>query len=136
MPPEEQVPAGFEDFDLAVRRHRKPVERLVSKEVFGSNAPVYGYTTPEQAESLVGLLKLRPGARLLDIGAGRGWPALYLAKRSGCHSILTDVPAVGLREAMRRARRERIRAALVRATGTMLPFRPHSFDAIVHTDVL
>jgi cyclopropane fatty-acyl-phospholipid synthase-like methyltransferase len=136
MSPDDAVPAGFEDFDLAVRRHRMPVERLVSREVFGSNAPVYGYTTPAQAESLVTHLGLRPRMRLLDIGAGRGWPALQLSKLSGCDSVLSDVPAVGLREAMLRASRERIRALFVRASGTMLPFRPRSFDAIVHTDVL
>ena len=136
MRPEDTVPAGFEDFDLAVRRHRMPVERLVSKEVFGSNAPVYGYTTPEQALALAVRLELRPGMRLLDIGAGRGWPALFLAKLTGCESVLSDVPSVGLREAMRWASRECIRSTFARASGTMLPFRPRSFDAIVHTDVL
>jgi len=136
MPPEEHVPAGFEDFDLAVRRHRMPVERLVSKEVFGSNDPVYGYTTPEQALALAVRLELRPGMHLLDIGAGRGWPALYLAKLTGCDTVLSDVPSVGLREAMRSASREGIRSTFVRATGSKLPFRPRSFDAVVHTDVL
>jgi len=136
MPPDEAVPAGFEDFDLAVRRHRMPVERLVSKEVFGSNAPVYGYTTPEQAHDLAVHLRLGPGMHLLDIGAGRGWPALYLAKLTRCDSVLSDVPSVGLREAMRSAQRERMRAAFVRASGEMPPFRPRSFDVIVHTDVL
>lgn len=134
--PDEQVPAGFEDFDLAVRRHRMPVERLISREVHGSDDPVYGYTTPAQAIALVGHLDLRPGVRLLDIGAGRGWPGVKLATVSGCVVVLTDVPAVGLREAMQRARREGVPAAFVRATGTDLPFRPRSFDAIVHTDVL
>jgi cyclopropane fatty-acyl-phospholipid synthase-like methyltransferase len=74
--------------------------------------------------------------RLLDIGAGRGWPGLQVARLSGCTAVLTDVPAVGLREAMHRAARERIRASFLRATGADQPFRPRSFDAIVHTDVL
>ena len=136
MPPEDFVLAGFEDFALAVRRHRLPVERLISKEVHGTNDPVYGYTTPAQANGLVKHLRLRPGVRLLDIGSGRGWPSVHLAKVSGCTAVVTDVPAVGLREAMRRARRDGVRAAFAKATGMMLPFRPRSFDAIVHTDVL
>ena len=135
-PRDEPVPTGFEDFDQAVRRHQAPVERLVSREVFGSDAPVYGYTTPAQAQALAVNLRLRLGMRLLDIGAGRGWPALYLTKLTGCESVLSDVPSVGLREAMRQASREGIRSTFVRAPGAMLPFRPQTFDAIVHTDVL
>ena len=136
MPPDDSVPAGFEDFELAMRRHRKPVESLVGREVYGTDDPVYGYTTPAQAEALADRLTLRPGMRLLDIGAGRGWPSLHLAKISGCQSVLSDVPAVGLREAMARAQAGNIPAEFVRASGERPPFRPASFYAVVHTDVL
>jgi cyclopropane fatty-acyl-phospholipid synthase-like methyltransferase len=136
MPPEDKVPPGFEDFELAVRRRQMPIERLVSREVFGSDDPVYGYTTPEQADALVRHLQLAPGKRLLDIGAGLGWPGVHLARVSGCTAVLSDVPALGLREAMPWARREGVDVAFVRATGGRPPFPPRSFDAIVHTDVL
>ena len=36
--------------------------------------------------------------RLLDLGAGRGWPGLYLAVRTGCQVVLSDVPLEGLRQ--------------------------------------
>ena len=67
-----------------------------------------------------------------------GWPALYLAKRTGCEAVLTDLPAVALRDASFRAQRRRVRhrCAIVLASGRALPFRPRSFDAVVHTDVL
>ena len=135
MPPDD-VPSGFEDFELAVHRRQMPVERLVSREVFGTDDPVYGYTTPAQAADLVRHLQLAPGKRLLDIGAGLGWPGVHLARVSRCTAVLSDVPALALREAMRWARQEGVDAAFVRATGGRLPFRPRSFDAIVHTDVL
>ena len=132
----DDIPPGFEDFELAVRRRQMPSERLVSREVFGSDDPVYGYTTPEQADALVRHLQLGPGKRLLDIGAGLGWPGVHLARASRCMAVLSDVPALGLREAMRWARQQGVDAAFVRATGGRPPFRPRSFDAIVHTDVL
>ncbi len=114
------------------------VHRAVQREVFGAESWVRGYTTPAQADLLAERLALRPGLRVLDIGAGLGWPSLYLAQRTGCEAVLTDVPEPGLRSALIRAERLRVgrRSSLARASGTHLPFRPRSFDAVVHTDTL
>jgi SAM-dependent methyltransferase len=84
------------------------------------------------------VLELRPGVRLLDLGAGRGWPGLCLTASTGCEVVLADVPVEGLVWAMARATREQLhgRAAAAAANARRLPFRPAVFDAIVHTDVL
>jgi hypothetical protein len=37
-------------------------------------------------------LGLGPGRRLLDVGAGYGWPGRYLARETRCTVILTDLP--------------------------------------------
>ena len=91
-----------------------------------------------QADQLAAALRLGPGVRLLDLGAGRGWPGLYLAVRTGCQVVLTDVPLEGLRQAMDRAQAEDVtdRAAAVVSSARALPFRAGTFDAVVHTDVL
>ncbi|HET8945259.1 MAG TPA: methyltransferase domain-containing protein, partial [Dehalococcoidia bacterium] len=110
------------------------LERLVIGANFGTN----GYTTLPQARALIRALRLRPGVRLIDVGAGRGWPGLYLAQATGCEAVLADVPITGLRIAARQ-RDELYLAPLIsvcRATGTNLPFRSASFDAVVHTDTL
>jgi methylase of polypeptide subunit release factors len=110
------------------------VEQTVIGAVWGAN----GYTTRDQADELAAQLRVGPGDRLLDIGTGRGWPALYLAQTTGCSVVGTDLPMAALQSANHRARREHIddRAAVVVASGATLPFRTMQFDAVVHTDVL
>ena len=121
--------------------YSKPQSRAhlaVEREIFGTSEGIRGHTTVAQANLLAERLALRPGMRLLDIGSGRGWPGLYLAKTTGCQVVLTDLPLPALRSAFARARRHRLqgRCSLAMASATRLPFRPRVFDAIVHTDVL
>jgi ubiquinone/menaquinone biosynthesis C-methylase UbiE len=110
----------------------------IERAVIGGDWGAHGYTTMAQADLLGDALDLAPGRWLLDLGAGQGWPGLYLAVRSGCDVVLTDVPFDGLRLALARADLERAsdRAAAVVASARALPFRPNVFDAVVHTDVL
>lgn len=110
--------------------------RRVERAVIGTDWGANGYTTRDQADRLGRLLGLEPARRLLDVGSGRGWPGLYLAAKSGADVVLTDLPFEGLRLALRRAEQEQLSAAAVVASGSALPFRPASFDAITHTDVL
>lgn len=123
-----------ERYGLAGGEVAAMIEREVIGGVFGAN----GFTTLAQARALIAPLRLRPGVRLLDIGAGRGWPGLFLAGETGCQTVLADVPFPGLRTAMDR-RDELGLGGLVgicRATGTHPPFAARSFDALVHTDTL
>jgi len=110
------------------------IERRVIGAAWGAN----GYTTVEQAEELALRLHVGPGRTLLDVGTGRGWPGLYLAAKTGCNLVGTDMPLDALTAAARRARAESIdkRVGLVAAAGAHQPFRPNSFDAVVHADVL
>src|SRR5438067_616110 len=78
-----------------------------------------GYTTVAQADELGRRLELGPGSRLLDLGTGRGWPGLYLAKQTGCSMVGTDMPVEGLAIAARRAGAEGMdeRVSLIVAAG-------------------
>jgi cyclopropane fatty-acyl-phospholipid synthase-like methyltransferase len=91
-----------------------------------------------QADTLAHELGLSAGDRLLDLGTGRGWPGLYLAARTGCQVVLTDLPLEGLRVAANRAAAEGLaaRIGVVAAAASGLPFRASSFDAVIHTEVL
>jgi len=114
------------------------VSRRVELAVIGGDWGANGYTTMAQADRLGRELRLGPGARLLDLGAGCGWPGLYLAASTGCQVVLSDVPIEGVRAATALVRREALmaRPGLVAASAHTMPFAPAVFDAIVHTDVL
>lgn len=97
-----------------------------------------GYTTLEQAHALGERVLLSAETRLLDVGAGSGWPGTYLAESAGCSLVSTDIVFEGL-VAGSRARAERAaptRADTVLADGRALPFRSGTFDAVLHADAL
>jgi ubiquinone/menaquinone biosynthesis C-methylase UbiE len=112
--------------------------RHIEQVVIGGDWGANGYTTMAQADRLATELGLGPESVLADIGCGRGWPGLYLAARTGCKVVLSDVPKEALRIAKHRAGSDGLepRATVVCADAIQLPFASGSFDAIVHTDVL
>jgi cyclopropane fatty-acyl-phospholipid synthase-like methyltransferase len=115
-----------------------PARQAIERVVLGADYGSTGYTTKDQADLLAAHLQLQPGHRLADIGAGNGWPGIYLAERSGCTVVGTDLPYEGMASARQRAASDGLdaRAAYAVATGRHQPLRPGVFDAVVHTDVL
>src|SRR2546425_8593001 len=97
---EREAAATFsERYERPASDATRELERLVIGGDFGAN----GYTTMTQADLMARSLRVRKAHRLLDIGSGRGWPGLYLAKASECTVVLTDIPEQGLRTAQQRA---------------------------------
>src|SRR5215831_2058262 len=92
-------------YSLATDPIMLSIERAVCGCDYGGNS----WTTCDEAHRIAALLELRMGVRLLDLGAGSGWPGLYLAKITGCEITLVDLPLVGLRIAAERAAKECIR---------------------------
>ena len=134
--PEEQ--AQRRRYDELHPRAQAPVMLSIERQVCGCDYGANSWTTLVEAQRIAALLELRAGMRLLDIGAGSGWPGLHLAKMSGCDVALVDVPLAGLRIAAERAVRDRISSAywIAVADAAGLPFRDGSFDAVSHSDVL
>lgn len=116
---------------------RAEVNRRIERKVIGGDWGANGYTTMAQADELAGLMGLDASRRLLDLGAGRGWPGLYLAKATGCSVVLTDLPVEGLAAAVRRAREETLSDFIgaVVASASGLPLREDVADAVVSCDV-
>jgi SAM-dependent methyltransferase len=126
------------DFALDYEIGLAPVMRDIEWRVRGSDYGATSWATREQARQSVARLGLCPGMRLLDIGAGSGWPALFLATLAGCDVVLIDVPLSGLRLAAARAASDGIagRCTVLAADGAKLPFADAVFDRIHHADVL
>jgi len=132
---------SFRTIDRYSERYRvatTEVDRQIEMAVIGSDWGANGYTTKAQADQLGSALDLSADDRLIDVGAGRGWPGLYLAAMSGCRVVISDVPFNALQAGTARAAAEGLspRAWAVRCDAARLPFARGSFDAMVHTDVL
>ena len=121
-------------------RHLTQSETMleIERAVCGCDYGCTSWTTREEADDIGNILGLGPATRYLEIGAGSGWPGLYLAKRTGCEAALIDLPLEGLKAARERARKDGLadRCRIVQADGAALPFADGSFDAIYHSDVL
>lgn len=132
---EQALKARFEE---AYLRSQTPVMKAIERRVCGCDYGGNSWTTREQAEALIPLLELGPRKELIDIGAGTGWPGIFLAKNSGCSVALVDLPEVGLQIAEQRARTEGIEDLVTAkvADASNLPYADQSFDAASHSDLL
>lgn len=127
-----------DEFGREYQLGQNPVMQAVERAVCGCDYGSTAWTTIEEADQIAALLELRPGRSLLDIGAGSGWPALYLAQTTGCDATLTDLPLDGLRIAVERAARNGSSGTSLAAVAdaARLPFHDESFDVVNHSDVL
>jgi len=126
------------DFAFEYEVGKSPLMLEIEQRVRGSDYGATSWTTRAQAEATVARLGLDTGRRVLDIGSGAGWPALFLATESGCEVVLSDVPLIGLQLAARRAAHDGVdnRCSLLAADGAALPFADGTFDRVHHSDVL
>jgi SAM-dependent methyltransferase len=129
-----RTPDFARDYELG----RAGVLRELECCVLGCDYGGTSWTTRAEASRIGELLELRSGDKLLDVGAGSGWPALFLAQATGCDATLVDLPLTGLRVAAERAVTDGLvqRCRVVVADGAALPFNDGSFDAVSHSDVL
>jgi SAM-dependent methyltransferase len=120
------------------QRNQTPVMRRIERAVCGCDYGATSWAMKEEIEAIAKTLNLQPAQQLLDLGAGSGWPGLFLAKLMGCDVTLVDLPPEGLAIAAARAKTEPLAGAcyLAAASGAALPFADAGFDAINHSDVL
>jgi arsenite methyltransferase len=99
------------------------------------------YSTPdivEQRHAVRAQLRLKPGERVLDIGAGPGFLAAEIATTVGPDGLVHGVDVSESMLAIARHRRAVAPAAPIefqRADALALPFADSSFDAVLSTQV-
>jgi hypothetical protein len=132
------TPIDSERFDERYAASGATASLAVEAEALGTDYQVNGYATIEQVDEMGRQLHLGPDSILLDLGAGCGWPGLYLADRLGCAVISTDPIASGIQVARRRALADGLhgRSLVIQANAIDLPLRSASVDAVVHTDLM
>ncbi len=126
------------DFAGSYELSRLPEIKKLEQVALGCDYGGTSWTTRQQAEGILASLQLGSTNRLLDIGAGAGWPGLLLAKLSSCDVTLLDIPLNALAQAVTRAADDGMteRVDIVSGSGTALPFSNQTFDRISHSDVL
>lgn len=112
-----------------------PAMRRVDRAVIGADYGSCSYTTSEQADQLVELLRVNEDMLLLDVGSGAGWPGIYLAEKTGCSVALLDPTEEGMVIAAERSATDGVAAAAIVALGNALPFGEEVFDAATSSDV-
>jgi len=138
MPRDVDEKALFERFSDKYKFIQSDLLRKIERSNCGCDYGATSFATVEQVNKLGDLLELDPQKKLLEVGAGSGWPGLYLAKKTGCDVTLIDLPIEGLIIAKARAVADDLArvSRMAVASGTALPFRQNWFDAISHSDVL
>lgn len=97
-------------------------------------ARTHALATALPAADLVDLLKVGPGARVLDLGAGTGASARAVASKAGAHSLVVGVdPSVGM---LRVAARDGGGPVYAAATSIDLPFRDGAFTHVMANFVI
>ncbi len=125
-------------FAIAYQRNQSAVMGEIERAVCGCHYGGTSWATRSEVDDIQRRLALEPGRHLLEIGAGSGWPGLYLAQNSGCDMTMIDLPLAGLKIAAERTRADAPAGACTAAVAdaAALPFENGCFDAISHSDVL
>ncbi len=126
------------DFETRHVHHAHPAMRALEQGVLGCDYGGTSWTTRVQADEIPSRLQLHEDTRLLEIGAGTGWPGVYTAGQSGCDLTMLDLPVSSLKQANVRAASDGLEdtSNAVAGSGAQLPFLDATFDAIQHSDVL
>lgn len=130
--------AKRDDFAVQYRRAGAPAVQAVERVFCGCDFGSTSWANREEVDRIAATLKLAPGVRMLEVGAGSGWPSLYMAGETGCDVTLIDLPLDGLKVAAARAARDGLTGAFFAlvADAAHLPLSNASFDVINHCDVL
>jgi len=111
--------------------------------VFGRNFSQHGFSDMAQIDVMLRRLALEPGARVLELGCGNGAMAEYIAQETGARVMGIDYIPEAIAQAQERAARapEQLSFYLgdighLADAQSQLPFRPHSFDALIAVDTL
>lgn len=115
----------------ALQREGRDLSRLRPEDLYPHDQDHYGGLAA--VDALADRAGLAPGMRVLDVCAGLGGPARYLAVQRGVEAVGVDLNRGRAAAAARLTARVGLsgRVRFVRGDATRLPFAPASFDAAI-----
>ncbi|XP_038078651.1 phosphomethylethanolamine N-methyltransferase-like [Patiria miniata] len=127
---------GFETFQQFLDNQQYTRQGILRYEkIFGD-----GYIStggPQTTEEFVAMLDLKPGQRVLDVGAGIGGGDFYMAKTYGVEVVGMDLSSNMIEIAMERASEYRdLKVQFEIADVTKRDYAPESFDVVYSRDTL
>lgn len=129
-------------YDPIYASRDSPTRVAIFREVYGKDypeevAPRSYITTPLLAR-IAESIAAQPGAKIIDLGCGRGGPGLWVARETGASLVGIDLSAVAIAQACLRAREFGWtgQAHFEVADLAQLRFSDRSFDAAMSVDVL
>jgi len=126
----------LEFFDESFPLTTAPVVREIEYETLGTDYGASSWSPAPQIDTMIEYLAIESGSSYLDIGAGTGWPGLYVAEKTGCALTMLDYPTNGLILAMERAEQDGADAMSVSGDAARMPLASGIFDAVSHSDVM
>ncbi|MEM7111851.1 MAG: methyltransferase domain-containing protein [Chloroflexota bacterium] len=128
-----------EHYDWLYQATASKLYQAIRAEAYDDDFGQAGWSTGKEVDKLIGRLRLKSQARVLDVGCGAGGVALRIAQRYGCQVVGID----SNQEAITQANDAAAAAGLAERTlfevqdaRQPLPFADASFDAIVCYDAI
>ena len=104
--------------------------------VFGEDLCQEGMTDMAALKDLLGLLDLKPGDHVLDLGCGAGVIAAYISDQTGAKVTGLDYAVSAIAEAKERTADKRSRLTFLQGDMNALDLPAQSFDAAISLDTL
>ena len=103
----------IERFSAKYQHGQTELCQEIELNVFGCVYGATSWTNRVEADNVAKKFDLRPDTRLLDVGAGTGWPSIYWAEQTGCTSVCIDLPQEGLQVLRARAEKDGVSLSLI-----------------------
>jgi cyclopropane fatty-acyl-phospholipid synthase-like methyltransferase len=106
------------------------------RRAYGQNFGQHGFADMAQVDALLGVIRLAPGDRALDLGCGNGGITEYISDTTGAHVTGVDYIPEAIRQAQERTAVKRSRLAFRVGDIRELDLPPRRCDVLISIDTL
>ena len=117
-----------------------PVNRLLRDSIWDRRDDIgqQSFTTLRYMDDLIGRLGITEETHILDVGAGTGGPAVYIANATGCRVTGIEINEVGVQVSTSLIGNAGLsdRVKVIQGDASQLPFEDESFDMAISLNVM